>query len=253
MLVAGLAGVAGVACLGTPAFATQPTAKLQRALDGVVAAGAPGAAVLVRDGGRTTRLASGLGDLATQTPMRAADRTRIGGVTKSFTATVVLQLAGERKLALDDTVERWLPGVISNGEDISIRRLLNHTSGIYDYAGDPAVLAPYIQGDLTHVFDLRTGVQIAADHGPLFAPGSQLSYSNSNYSLLALIVEAATGNRFADELRARLFEPLRLRATSFPMPPRSTGPTPTATCCSTAGRTTSRPGAPRCSDPPARS
>jgi D-alanyl-D-alanine carboxypeptidase len=224
MLVAGLAGLAGVACLGTPAFATQPTAKLQRALDGVVAAGAPGAAVLVRDGGRTTRLASGLGDLATQTPMRAADRTRIGGVTKSFTATVVLQLAGERKLALDDTVERWLRGVISNGEDISIRRLLNHTSGIYDYAGDPAVLAPYMQGDLTHVFDLRTGVQIAADHGPLFAPGSQLSYSNSNYSLLALIVEAATGHSFADELRARLFEPLRLRATSFPMSSEIDGP-----------------------------
>ena len=57
----------------------------------------------------------------------------------------------------DDTVERWLPGVISNGEDISIRRLLNHTSGIYDYAGDPAALAPYMQGDLTHVFDIRAG------------------------------------------------------------------------------------------------
>ena len=69
--------------------------------------------------------------------------------------------------------------------DITIRQLLNHTSGIYDYADDPAVLAPYMQGDLTHVFDPREGVQIAADHGPLFAPGSQLSYSNTNYILLA--------------------------------------------------------------------
>jgi D-alanyl-D-alanine carboxypeptidase len=220
MLVACLAGVAGAACLGTPAFAaggaTQQTAKLQQALDGVVAAGAPGAAVLVRHGDRTTRLSSGSGNLAPQTPMRVADRSRIGGMTKSFTATVVLQLVGEEKLALDDTVEKWLPGVISNGDAISIRQLLNHTSGIYDYASDMEYLAPYYAGDLTHVFDPDTGVQIAADHGPLFAPGSQLSYSNTNYILLGMIVEAATGSTIASELQARLFEPLGLRDTSFP-------------------------------------
>src|SRR5262245_48472859 len=102
--------------------------------------------------------------------MRVADRSRVGGVTKSFTATVVLQLVAEGKLSLDDTVERRLPGVIPNGGAISVRQLLNHTSGIYDYAGDDAYLAPYQQGDLTHVFDPLTGVQIAAAHGPLFAP-----------------------------------------------------------------------------------
>jgi D-alanyl-D-alanine carboxypeptidase len=221
LLVASIAGIAGVACLAAPALATggatHQTAKLQRALDRVVTAGAPGAAVLVRDGDHTTRLASGFGNLSPQTPMRVADRSRIGGVTKSFTATVVLQLVAENKLRLKDTVEQWLPGVISNGEDISIRRLLNHTSGIYDYAGDPAALAPYLAGDLTYVFDPRTGVQIAADHGPLFAPGTELSYSNTNYILLGMIVEAATGNTIASELQARLFEPLQLRDTSFAM------------------------------------
>jgi D-alanyl-D-alanine carboxypeptidase len=228
MLVACLAGIAAVACFTTPAFAaggaTHHTAKLQQALDGVVAAGAPGAAVLVRDGDRTTRLSSGFGNLAPQTPMRVADRSRIGGMTKSFTATVVLQLVGEKKLALDDTVEKWLPGVISNGDAISIRQLLNHTSGIYDYVSDMEYLAPYYSGDLTHVFDPRTGVQIAADHGPLFAPGSQLSYSNTNYILLAMIVEAATGNTIASELQARLFEPLGLRDTSFPTLSEIDGP-----------------------------
>jgi D-alanyl-D-alanine carboxypeptidase len=219
MLVASIAGIAGVACLATPALATggatHQTAKLQRALDRIVAAGAPGAAVLVRDGERTTRLASGFGNLSPQTPMRVADRSRIGGVTKSFTATVVLQLVGENKLALGDKVEQWLPGVISNGDAISIRQLLNHTSGIYDYAGDETVLAPYLAGDLTYVFDPLTGVQIAADHGPVFAPGTELLYSNTNYILLGMIVEAVTGNTIASELQARLFEPLQLRDTSF--------------------------------------
>jgi D-alanyl-D-alanine carboxypeptidase len=219
MLVASLAGIAALACLVTPAVAAKSpadqTAKLQRALDEVVAAGAPGAVVLVRDGDRTIRLSSGNGNLAPTTPARVSDRFRIGGITKSFTATVVLQLAGEKKLALGDTVEEWLPGVISNGSAISIRRLLNHTSGIYNYSADESVLAPYLQGDLTHVFDPLTGVQVAADHGPVFTPGSQLLYSNTNYLLLAMIVEAATGNSFASELRARIFEPLGLRNTSY--------------------------------------
>ena len=226
-IAACLATGAAIACFGTPAVAAggaaQPAAKLQHALDGVVAAGAPGAAVLVRHGDRTTRLSSGLGTIATRTRIRVADRYRIGGLTKSFTATIVLQLVHEQKLALGDTVEHWLPGVISNGDAISIRRLLNHTSGIYDYVGDPAYLAPYLAGDLTHAFDPRAGVQIAADHGPLFAPGTHLSYSNTNYVLLGMIVEAATGNTIASELQARLFEPLGLRHTSFTTSPEIHG------------------------------
>jgi D-alanyl-D-alanine carboxypeptidase len=200
----------------------QPT-TLQRALDEVVAAGAPGAIALVRDGDRTTRLASGYGNLAPKTPMRVADRVRIGGVTKSFTATVVLQLVGERKIALDDTVERWLPGQISNGKAISVRHLLNHTSGIFSFDKDPRVLAPYLKGNLTRVFDLRKGVKIAAAHGPLFKPGSKLSYSNTNYVLLAMIVKAATGNSIASQLQHRIFEPLGLHHTSYPTSSRIDG------------------------------
>ena len=72
-----------------------------------------------------------------------------------------------------------------------------------------------MSGDLTHVFDPLEGVRIAAEHEPLFAPGTQLSYSNTNYILLGMIVEAVTGNSIASELQTRLFEPLRLRHTSF--------------------------------------
>jgi D-alanyl-D-alanine carboxypeptidase len=206
-----------------PASATRtgsPTGQspqgVQAALDQVVAAGAPGAVALVRVGDRTFRFSSGHGNLAPVTPIRVGDRNRIGGVTKSFTATVVLQLVGKRVLRLNDTIERWLPGVFPNGEAITVRQLLNHTSGIFDYVQDDRVFAPYLEGDLTLPFDPREGVRIAAEHAPLFAPGTGWGYSNTNTLLLAMIVEAATGNSIGSELRSRIFKPLGLDHTSYP-------------------------------------
>ncbi|MFI5896187.1 serine hydrolase domain-containing protein [Actinoplanes sp. NPDC051513] len=211
-----------------PADAAAPSAglvvHLRRALNDVVAAGAPGAIVLLRDGGRTIRLAAGSSRLAPVEPMRPGLPTRVGSVTKAFTATVVLQLVGERRLALDDTLERWLPGVISNGSAITVRQLLNHTSGIYDYVQDPRTLAPYYAGDFTLVFDVRDGVRYAAEHGPLFAPGTALAYSNTNYVLLGMIVESITGRSIGDELRRRLFVPLGLHHTSYPTSSDIAGP-----------------------------
>jgi D-alanyl-D-alanine carboxypeptidase len=228
IVVATLVGVATLATASV-APARKPTGQLpavQRALDEVVAAGAPGAIAFVRDGDRTIRLSSGYGNLAPKTPIRVADRFRIGGLTKTFTATVVLQLVGEGKVALDDTVEQWLPGAISNGDAITVRQLLNHTSGIFDYIQDPRVLAPNLEdlpNNLTLVFDPREGVRIAAEHGPLFPPGSSLAYSNTNYLLLAMIVEAATGDSFGSELRGRIFEPLGLRHTTYATSSRING------------------------------
>jgi D-alanyl-D-alanine carboxypeptidase len=225
--IAGLTALAGLAAAATAVAAEDdslPSAStLQQALDDVVGAGAPGAMILVRDGDETIRLASGLGNLAPDTPMDIDDRARVGGITKSFTATVVLQLVGEGTIALDDTVEHWLPGVLPNGDGISVRQLLNHTSGLYNYSSDPDVLAPYMEGDLTHPFDPRDGVQVAADHDPLFAPGTALAYSNTNYLVLAMIVEAATGNTFESELTSRIFEPLGLEDTSYSTSPEITG------------------------------
>jgi len=218
-LVAGAAGAAAV-LVATPALAAsppgEPVAGLQHALDEIVAAGAPGASVLVRTSHGTIRLSSGAGNLAPLTPMRVDDRSRISGVTKSFTATVVLQLVRERRLGLDDRLGRWLPGLITNGDTITVRQLLNHTSGIFDYAQDPSVLTPYVQGDLTHVLDPAEAVRVAAGHGPLFAPGKGFAYSNTNYVLLALIVEKVTGRPIGAELTDRIFRPLGLRHTSYP-------------------------------------
>jgi D-alanyl-D-alanine carboxypeptidase len=211
-----LVTVVGIATVAPARVRTGPLPAVQRALDDAVAAGAPGAIAFIRDDDRTVRLASGLGSLDPETPIRVADRFRLGGLTKTFTATVVLQLVGEGTLALDDTLEHWMPGAISNGEEISLRRLLDHTSGIYDYAKDPTVLAPYLQGDFTRVFDPAEGVRVADEHGPLFPPGTDLAYSNTNTILLAMIVEAATGRQFASELNDRIFQPLNLGHTSYP-------------------------------------
>lgn len=218
-LTACLASVLVVVSLAVPAHAagrSDLSSRVQQALDGVVAAGSPGAIALVRAGNRTIRLSSGHSNLDPQSPMRANLRARISGVTKSFTATVVLQLVGEGRLDLDDTVEQWLPEVISNGEAISIRHLLNHTSGVYDYVKDPRTLAPYMAGDWTRIFDPLDGVRYAAEHGPQFAPGTALDYSNTNYLLLAMIAETITGRSIGSLLRSRIFTPLGLDHTSYP-------------------------------------
>jgi D-alanyl-D-alanine carboxypeptidase len=99
----------------------------------VVEAGTPGVVGLVRTGERTWQGASGLGDLRANRPARAGDRFRVGSVTKSFVATLVLQLVGEGRLSLDDNLERWPHGLVPKGEQITVRELLNHTSGLYNY------------------------------------------------------------------------------------------------------------------------
>jgi D-alanyl-D-alanine carboxypeptidase len=178
--------------------------------------------VLVRRGARTRRVARGYADRDTQTRMRAGDRFRIGSLTKTFTATVVLQLAGEDELSLDDTVEQWLPGLVPGGERITVRQLLNHTSGLFNYTEDGAVLEGMLRDRLREVSPQEL-VAIATAHPPAFAPGTRWAYSNTNYIVLGLIAEAAGGRPLASQLESRIFAPLKLRHTSFDTEPRIAG------------------------------
>ena len=177
--------------------------------------------MLVRDGDHTVRHASGYGNLAPRTRMRVTDRFRIGSETKMFVSTVVLQLVGEGKLSLDDTVERRLPGLIPNGNDITVRQLLNHTSGLYDYAEDKAFLAQL--DNRRKVWAPRQLIALGTAHKPAFPPGAKWGYSNTGYIALGLMVEDATGNTLGAELRERIIEPLRLRGTSFDTRPQIAG------------------------------
>jgi D-alanyl-D-alanine carboxypeptidase len=177
--------------------------------------GAPGAVVVVRTPTGTRRAARGLGQRDPRVAMRAADRFRVGSVTKTFVATVVLQLVAEGKLGLDDPVDRRLPGLLPGGGSITIRELLNHTSGLFDYTEDEAWAGQAIaQPDRR--WSPRELVAVAAGHALLFAPGTSWRYSNTNYVVLGLVVEAVTGSTLGNELRRRIFEPLDLTATSFP-------------------------------------
>jgi CubicO group peptidase (beta-lactamase class C family) len=220
-----VATLVAVAVAANPAASrAAPRAKLQRAVDALAAAGAPGAVALVRDGDRTIRVAGGYGNLAKRTPMRARHRFRVGSSTKTFVAAVVLQLAGEGKLALEDSVERWLPGLVPNGGQITVRQLLNHTSGLADYAPDEdEAFIRRVLANRRRAWQPRELVAIGTAHPPLFAPGARWSYSNTGYILLGLIVEAAGGNPLGAELQQRIFAPLRLRATSFDTKPRIAG------------------------------
>jgi D-alanyl-D-alanine carboxypeptidase len=215
---AAVGSIASASATAKPMAGARVTSSLQRDVDALVTAGAPGAILLVRDGKQTTRFTAGVSDLATMEPMRSADHYRIASLTKTYVATVALQLVGEGKLRLNDTVARWLPGLVPNGRNITVRMLLNHTSGLYDHERDPEVLAPYLAGDLGYYWSPLRLVRIAVSRSPYFAPGATKgsSYSSTNYVLAGLIIEKVTGRTIGAELQRRIFHPLHLRATTYP-------------------------------------
>ncbi len=189
----------------------------------VVATGVPGASMLVRDGGSTNRLAVGVGDTSTKTPMKVDDRVRIGSLAKTYISVVVLQLADEKKLSLDDSVEKSLPGMVPNGSKITVRQLLNHTSGVANYEEHPKYMAPYMAGDLAHNTTPAQLVAMGNELGPWFAPGASSRYSNTNYTLAGLVIEKVSGTSLAAQLEQRIFKPLKLSSSYLPTAPGLTG------------------------------
>ncbi|MER5254135.1 serine hydrolase domain-containing protein [Streptomyces sp. NPDC002855] len=196
----------------------------QKAMEAAVNENAPGVTAQARDKHGTWNSAAGIGDLERRTPRGAHDRYRVGSITKTFVSTVVLQLVAEGELRLDDKVGRWLPGVVEgNGHDgdrITVRQLLNHTSGIYDVLSDPGYQEKmFTEKFLAHRYDTWTPEQqvaIAMRHEPDFDPGEGWNYSNTNYLLAGMIIKKVTGESYADEIRRRIIEPLGLHATSVP-------------------------------------
>ncbi|MCK1799149.1 beta-lactamase family protein [Streptomyces sp. XM4193] len=221
MCAAALAGVLAVSALDRAAGA-EARDGLRDGLEQMVADGFPGAVAYVRDGTREERAASGLGDVERRVPAAIGDRFRIASNTKAFVSTVLLQLEGEGRLSLADSVERWLPGtVVGNGyrgAEISLRQLLNHTSGVHDPTTEAEFFAPYLQdGDRDRVISPREVIRRAVEHGPDFAPGERWGYSNTNYLLAGLVIEAVTGRSAPEEIDLRIVQPLGLDGTYFPV------------------------------------
>ncbi|MCY0943005.1 serine hydrolase domain-containing protein [Streptomyces antarcticus] len=155
----------------------------------------------------------GAADLRTKEPIARDDKVRIASITKTFTGTAVLQLVRAGKLRLDDSLDTYVswPG----GGDITIRQLLNMTSGIYSYTDDPAWLKQYTAHP-DAPFRTQDALDIARRHAPYFAPGKGIKYSDTNYVLLGDIVEKVGGKPLAEWMRADIARPLKLTATSYP-------------------------------------
>lgn len=191
-------------------------ARVGRSLDALIATGVPGAVVFVRDGKQAFVLARGVADSATREPMRVSARFRVASITKSFVAAVVLQLVGEGRLSLDERVGQVVPDLLPKADAaITVRELLHHMSGLYDFASDWRWFEPYFHGDPGHRWTPHELLGFARSHPLRFRPGSRWQYSSSNYVVLGLIVQAVTHKSIAAELRQRLFVPLGLRETTF--------------------------------------
>lgn len=227
-LAVAVAAAVGAATLTPSAHAAQPadghhaTRTALRAL--VEKGGLPGVAAKARDGKGSWFASAGHADTATGRERSSGDHFRGASITKTFLATVLLQLEAEGTLSLDDTVETWLPGVVrGNGYDgnkITLRRLLNHSSGIADYTEDAAFLYNAAgPGFPEHRYDTHTPeelVALALTYPPRPDPERAPSYSNTNFVLAGMVIEQATGHSYGQEATRRIIQPLKLRGTSFP-------------------------------------
>ncbi|MEV7936040.1 serine hydrolase domain-containing protein [Kitasatospora sp. NPDC088264] len=200
---------------------------LQLALNGLTDAKAVSAIAEVRDGDQRWRGTTGVTDLVGQAPVRGDGRFRIGSVTKTFVATTVLQLVGEHRLGLEDSVSSHLPGLVPNGQNITVRQLLNQRTGLFDVTNegtdvfpnlnDPAVFRTWLaQGGLNRTFTARQLVTASVSHAPYFAPGTQWGYSNTNFDVLGLIIEQVTGHPYGQEVGQRILRPLGMTKTTVP-------------------------------------
>ena len=198
-------------------------AELQHDLDAIRATGVSGVLAQVDLGPHHLRGTSGVADLTTGGAVNVDGYFRMGSNTKTFVSVVVLQLVAEGRLSLDDTVEHWLPGVVrgngNNGAAITVRQLLQHTSGIHDYTDDLLAQIGSVEDYQKFRFASYTPqqlVSIAMTHEPEFAPGQSWSYSNTNYVLIGMIIKKATGRDWTYEVRDRIIRPLGLRHTFAP-------------------------------------
>jgi len=184
-------------------------------LDRLVDAGSPGVIALVNDGHGVRLSAAGVADRSSGRALRPTDRFRAGSNTKTFVATVALQLVGEGRLSLDDTVEHWLPGILPYGDEVNVRQLLNMTGGVPDYVPGLDRKMAADKAYLVRSYAPRELVAMVGDK-PDFAAGTSWNYSTTGYVLAGMIIERATGHRLDHELEQRIFEPTRMRDTYLP-------------------------------------
>jgi D-alanyl-D-alanine carboxypeptidase len=187
-------------------------------LDALVRSGAVGAIATLTEHGADTVVGSGLADTAAATPIGTdvTQHIRVGSVTKAFTAAIVLQLVAEHRVDLDRSVDTYLPGLLTgagvDGRAITVRQILGHRSGLPEPARSPE-LDEHQAAKNGRTFTPAQEIALALEHPAKFAPGSRFEYTNINYIVAGMLIEAVTGHRYTDELRDRILAPLALSNT----------------------------------------
>ncbi|WP_329485115.1 beta-lactamase family protein [Kitasatospora sp. NBC_01246] len=215
---ASAAFAADPATVGDAASASRRPDGVQQRLEALVRdfkAPAALATVTGRDG-RTRRYTAGVGDLTTGARVPVDGQVRVGSNTKAFTSVVVLQLVGEGKVGLDAFVDTYLPGLLRgdgiDGRNITVRQLLQHTSGLPNYT-------EYLEGDrLDRYHEPRELLDLALAHPSDFTPGDGWKYSNTGYLVAGMIIQRITGRPVGEEITHRVIDRIGLRHTYFPVP-----------------------------------
>jgi D-alanyl-D-alanine carboxypeptidase len=222
--------------------------ELQQVLVGLTSGSgqiAPGATAYVAGPHGSWSGAAGVADVATGRPMPVDARMRLESVSKIWTAVLVLQLAEQGRLSLDDTVARWLPGLLPFGDRITLRQLLTHTSGIFDnndvvndghrvlarvrdrdprFHAELLRLARRLQADPTTRFPPTVWIRLAATQPLYFPPGTGYHYSNVGFEVLGLVIERVTGQPLEAVYQERIIQPLGLGHTAYDPQGDITGP-----------------------------
>lgn len=205
-------------------FTPEQAAQVDATIQGVMSSqNVPGVNVgIYAPDGRLYENSYGVSDTATNTPMNPDDEIRIASISKTFTAVAVLRLIDRKKLRLTDTLNRYVKGV-PNGKQINIRKLLAMTAGIYDFTRDDQFNAAFSANPLYPGWKPADLLAILERHDPDFPPGEMVSYSDSNYVLLGMIIEKVTGKPVHKVIN-RLGRIVGLKRTVFPLTPELTAP-----------------------------
>ncbi|MEV7346298.1 serine hydrolase domain-containing protein [Streptomyces sp. NPDC093544] len=177
--------------------------------------GPPGAIAVLKRGSGTEVYRAGVAETGTDRPIEVTDHMRIASTAKAYSGAVSLQLVDRGKLRLNDTIGKVLPRLPRAWHRVTLRQLLNHTSGLPDFSADPEFLALVTENPRRR-FDSRRLLDFVADKPLVFRPGSRYTYSNSDNIAVALMAEAVTGRRYEDLLAQLVYRPLDLRSTSLP-------------------------------------
>ncbi|RZS37799.1 D-alanyl-D-alanine carboxypeptidase [Herbihabitans rhizosphaerae] len=218
-----LTGLAGTA-VAEPVTDGRP--ELRAAMDELAAAGAAGVQVRLHDARGDWVGSAGVRELGGHRPPSTKGRFRAASITKTFVATVILQLVGERRIELDAPVDGYLPE-FGLDERITVRMLLQHTSGLFNYTGEinpdgsfepgiPVSAGRELVENRFREFTPEELVGVSLSKPPRFEPGARWSYSNTNYVLAGLLIEKITGTPYAEQVEHRVLWPLGLHETRVP-------------------------------------